>query len=144
MAQDRHEVLVVFEEKEDRDYVKSMGVNIASDKHLGMAIHVPGHLLDNFHALSSVRYNIKAKNMDKGVKRSVKFNDSTMDLFLDICVDRKWNRIYPAEAKEALKDAPTMGVETSRSLTSDDLANLFKGKPASHSNPVVVPDDADQ
>ena len=41
-AKERSETLLQFDCREDRDFVKSMGSNLASDRAAGMAIHVPG------------------------------------------------------------------------------------------------------
>lgn len=138
LARDKAEVLVVFEEWEDRDYVKSTGVNLAGDHQAGMSIHVPGHLLDDLYALNSVGYNIKTSH--KGVKRSVKFDDSNMGLYLDICINDKWKRIFPAEAKKALKTATTPST-SDRTLSVDDLSNLIQGEPVAGLTAVVVPQD---
>ena len=140
-ARDRAEVLVVFEDRDDRDYVKSMGVNLAGDRSVGMAIHVPGHLLDNLHALNAVGYSIKEKNADKAVKRSVKFDDGTMDLFLDICIGGQWRRIFPNQAREAMKAVPAISNESNRNLSTGDLANLLQGDPLNSTGIVVIPDE---
>ena len=142
LARDRAEVLVVFEEREDRDYVKATGVNLAADRQAGMALHVPGHLLDDYYALSSVGYNIKSTHT--GVKRSVKFDDNTMGLFLDICINNQWKRIFPAEAKKALKSAPTQPISGNRTLSTEDLANLIQGEPVAGLTAVVVPEESDE
>ena len=141
-SRDRKEVLVMFEDREDRDYVKSMGINLAGEPGAGMSIHVPGHLLDNLHALNEIGYNIKRKNSDRAVKRAVKFDDSTLDLFLDICIGGQWKRIFPKEAKEALRSVPPSGAEgNSRDLTTEDLTSLLQGESLEVLNPVVVPQD---
>ena len=49
-ANDRAEILATFETKEDRDLVKAGGVNLAGKQDIGMAVHVPGHLMDNLVA----------------------------------------------------------------------------------------------
>ena len=141
-ARDRDEVLVTFEDVETRDFVKSTGPSLAGDRSAGMAIHVPGHLLDNFYALNSIGYNIKVNH--SGVKRSVKFDDANMNLALDICISGQWKRILPHEAKEALKAAPAQALDSSRSLTVNDLASLIQGEPVAGLTAVVVPPDEQQ
>ena len=120
----RREVLVTFETKEDRDTVKAAGINLAGQFESGMAIHVPGHLIDNLQALSSVCYKIK-RNQTSGVKRSVKFDDAKQDVYLEIFVAGEWKRIDPIDAKIALKAFPAAGLTTSRFLRQDEISNLL-------------------
>ena len=143
LAKERGEVLVLFEEKEDRDYVKSTGINLAGNRQAGMTLHVPGHLLDDYFALNSVGYNIKTSH--EGVKRSVKFDDSTMGLFLDICIANKWRRIYPDQAREALKSAPPEASSSgNRAISTTDLTSLMQGEPVAGLTAVVVPEDGEE
>ena len=118
----RMEVLVTFETKEGRDTVKAAGFNLAGQSESGMAIHVPGHLTDNLHALSSICYKIK-RNQASGVKRSMKFDDEKQDVYLDIFVAGQWRRIDPSEAKIALRAVPTE-LTPSRFLSPDDVSDL--------------------
>ena len=142
-ARNRNEVLVMFEDKELRDYVKSTGPSLAGDSSTGMAMHVPGHLLDNYYALSSVGYNIKTSHA--GTKRSIKFDDAKLDLFLDICINGQWKRITPDEAKQALKTAPVPNLPGgSRSLTAADLSSLMNGEPVEGLTAVVIPPDGNE
>ena len=134
----RSEVLVVFDTREDRDFVKSSGYNLASEKDVGMAIHVPGHLLDNFHALNNIGYNIKQKNAD--VKRAIKFNDAVCDIFLDICVGGIWRRILPREAKAALKNLPAK-INNGNTLEVSELISLAGGDGDQVADVVIVPAD---
>ena len=137
-AVDRSEVLVVFDSREDRDFVKSTGFNLAAETNVGMAIHLPGHLLDNYHALSKMGYSIKKKH--EGVKRAIKFDDSVQDVFLDICIAGSWRRILPKEAKEALRALPNLGGDDERRIQVGELVSLAGGeKPA-----VVVVDDGEE
>ena len=139
-AKDRSEVLAVFDNREDRDYVKSLGFNLAKEKNVGMSIHVPGHLLDNYYALNSLGYNIR--QMQEGVKRSVKFDDAVHDIYLDICIGGNWKRILPNEARAALKASPGAGnVSTSRGISAEDLASLIRGESVPGLTSVVVPED---
>ena len=136
-AKDRSEVIVLFECRDDRDYVKSMGVNLAGEKDLGMAIHVPGHLLDNFYALNSIGYSIKSNN--QGVKRSIKFDDATQNIYLDIYIGGQWRKILPDEAKAAIKANPGVSSSaSSRSIDSQDLVNLAQGNVVAGITAVVV------
>lgn len=128
---EKKEVLVTFDCKEDRDMVKAAGINLAGDQTTGMSIHVPGFLLDNFHALNGVGYSIKMKHT--GVKRSIKFDDDARDIYLDIFVGGIWKRITPVEAKKVAKDLPN---NNNRNISSEELTSLVQGEPAAT---VVVP-----
>ena len=91
-----------------------------------MFIHVPGHLMDSLVALIGVGYSIKQKN--KAMKRSVKFDEQNQDLYLDICIDGKWRRISPNEAKQALKDVTTANTASGASISIEELKALSRGR----------------
>ena len=141
-AREKKEAIVTFISKEDRDYVKAAGVKLAGQSEAGMAIHVPGHLMDNLVALDRVGYDIKTKH--DGVKRTVKFDDHQQDIYMDICVEGSWRKITPTKAR---KVARMSGLNGGGDLTLEDLEQLVRGEkhgddPAAP--PVVVPDDSDQ
>ena len=139
-ARDKSEVLATFDNREDRDYIKSMGINLAGQGGVGMSLHVPGHLLDNFYALNSIGYNIK-KNQE-GIKRSIKFDDSIQDIYLDIFIGGKWQKILPSQAKAALKASPVSSISSSGTgISSDDLVSLVQGDAVPGITAVAVPDD---
>lgn len=140
-AKERQEVVATFESKEDRDTVKAAGVHLAGEKQAGMAIHVPGHLLDNLHALNSVAFSIKSNNA--GVRRSVKYDDLLQDLFLDIFIGGKWKKITPSEAKAVLKTMPTGG-SNSRTLSSKELSDLVMGEAVEGLTVITIPPDEQQ
>lgn len=139
-AVDRSEVIVLFEDREDRDTVKAAGYNLANQREAGMSIHVPGHLLDDLYALNSVAYNIKANN-ESSVKRSVKFDDAKLGLYLDICIADNWKRISPQEAKAVLKKVPTTMSTSTRSITMEELTGLVQWEAVANITAVVVPED---
>ena len=137
-ARERKEILATFETREDRDSVKANGINLAGHRGVGMALHVPGHLMDNLVALNGLGYSIKLKN--PGTKRTVKFDDARQDLFLDICIGGSWKRISPEEAKQVMKEVPN--TSGSQSITIADLTSLVKGdKSAGEVSAVVLPED---
>ena len=140
VARERSEVLATFDCCEDRDFIKSMGINLAGQSGLGMSLHVPGHLLDNFYALNSIGYSIK-KNQE-GVKRSIKFDDSVQDIYLDIYIGGQWKRILPAQARSAIKSAPAAaGNASSTGISANDLVSLVQGEAVPGITAVVVPMD---
>ena len=125
-ARDKKEALVTFESVEDRDNVKANGVNLAGHKDIGMSIHVPGFLMDDLIALNGLGYAVKQKN--PGVKRSVKFDDRNMGLYLDMFVSGKWKRVTPDEAKQVLKEVPSASTASSTSISVADLTDLVRGR----------------
>ena len=72
------------------------------------------------------------------------FDDTAMNLYLDVCIDGKWRRILPNKAKEAMKAAPLSNGESDRSLSANDVANLMQGEPVGGLTAVVVPQEEDQ
>ena len=122
-AKEKGQVLATFETVGDRDTVKAWSSNLAGDRNSGIAIHVPGYLMDNFHALNAVGYNIKTKH--KGVKRSVKFDDDCQDIFMAVCIGGNWKRITPLEARAGLKKMPQENI--SQTLSLEDLRSLVQG-----------------
>ena len=140
-AQERGEILAVFETKEDRDAVKAGGINLAGKKDVGMSVHVPGHLMDNLVALNGVGFLIKNKH--NGVKRAIKFDDQRQDIYLDICINNNWRRITPAEARTAMEKNPQMS-NTTGNLSLDDLTNLIQGEAVEGLTAVVLPGDDEE
>ena len=137
---ERKEVLATFETVEDRDTVKASGSNLAGQREAGMAVHVPGHLLDNFYALNGVGYSIKANNV--GVRRAIKFDDTLQDIYLDIFVGGQWKKITPGEAKNAMKKIPASSAyQLTNSLSGDDISSLIQGVPVPGITAVVLPED---
>ena len=139
VAEQKLEILAVFECKEDRDVVKAAGVNLAGQENVGLLIHVPGHLLDNLHALNSVGYSIKQKN--QGVRRAVKFDDENLDIFMDIRINDQWKRITLAEARQVANSIPRKQGGASRNLSVEDLSALVQGEAVEGINVVEVPDN---
>lgn len=139
VAEQKLEVLATFESREDRDAVKAAGPNLAGQENVGMLIHVPGHLLDNLHALNSVGYSIKQKN--QGVRRSVKFDDENQDIYMDIKINDSWRRITPAEARQVANTIPKAPGRGSRNLSVEDLSALVQGEAVEGINVVEIPDN---
>ena len=140
-AKERGEVLAIFETKEDRDTVKAGGTELAGKREVGMSIHVPGHLMDNFAALNGVAYSIKTKHT--GVKRAVKFDDMKQDIYLDICINGNWKRVTPTKARAVMEKMPAVSSSMGLSLSLDDLSNLVQGEAVEGLTAVVVPEDSE-
>lgn len=115
------EVVVLFESKDVRDSVKAAGYHLAGDPNVGMRPSIPGFLLDNHRVLAAIGYSIKSSQTD--AKRSIKFDDENLDLFLDIKVNEEWTRITPREAREAARANPSIKIGP-RKLTGEDITAL--------------------
>ena len=122
VAKGRREVFCTFETKEARDTVKGASRHLASEgPGVGLRAQYPGFLLDTFRLFESIGYNLRAA--DETVRRAVKFDDSALDLMMDVKLNEEWKRIKPAEARAALQENPKLrrGPEE---MTSKDLSNL--------------------
>ena len=136
-SREKKEVLVVFDSREDRDFVKAQGGSLAGQREVGMALHVPGFLLDNLAALNGLAYSIKLRN--PGLRRTVKFDDAIQDIYLDICLAGNWRKVTPAQAKLALKETPSGS--GAGSLEAPTLMDLIHGKDVPGLTVAVVPED---
>ena len=128
------EVLVVFETREARDYVKAAAKHLGGNTSVGMKIHVPTHLEHNFKILQSLGYHLRQS--DEGIRRSIKFDDENEDLAMDIRVDDKWSRIRPAEAKEVCQANPDFysGPSALSATNISDILKRKKNTPATGAN----------
>ena len=139
VAEQKLEVLAVFDSLEDRDLIKASGPNLAGQENVGLMIHVPGFLLDSLHALNNVGYHIKQNH--QGVRRSVKFDDENMSIYMDIKICDQWKRITPAEAKQVVGALPSTGGKASRNLSVEDLSALVQGDAVAGLNVTEIPAD---
>ena len=100
------EVTVEFPSASIRDSVKSAGYKLEGQR-AGMRIEIPNFLKSDFHVLQSMAYKMKQNNND--IKRSVKFDDHSYGLMLDIQLPgQQWQRIRPEQAREARRSDPTI------------------------------------
>lgn len=130
IARGRKEAFCTFETKEGRDVVKAASKHLTGEgPGVGLRAQFPGFLLDNFRLLETVGYNLRAN--DPSIRRSIKFNDSAFDLFMD------WKRIYPEEARLSLQANPRLkrGPEE---MSHTDISNLLSkaSSPATGANSV--------
>ena len=139
VAEEKKEVIVYFANSDDRDMVKAAGVNLAGTPTAGISIHVPGFLLDNLHLLNAVGYSIK-NNFD-GVRRSVKFDDLNLNIFMDIKIGSQWKRITPEEARRVSANLPQATRNNSREFSTEDLSALVQGSNVAGLTAVAIPDD---
>lgn len=123
LSKARKEVFCTFETKEARDLVKAASRHLATEgPSVGLRAQFPGFLLETFRLLENIGYNLKAA--DDSVRRSVKFDDSALDLMMDVKLGEDWKRIRPSEARVALLNNPKLrrGPEE---MTSEDLSGLI-------------------
>ena len=139
LAKERKEILATFENREDRDFIKAQGTNLAGQKEAGMSIQVPGHLLDNLAALNGLAYSIKQRI--PGLRRAVKFDDAVQDLVLDVCIAGNWRRVTPTQAKAALKSVPSASGGESGTLDASVLSDLIQGKEVPGLTVTIVPEE---
>ena len=137
-SRDKKEVVVTFDSADERDFVKSNGPHLAGQREAGMAIHVPGHLMDNLTALNGLAYSIK-QNFGN-TRRAVKFDDGAQNIYLDICIAGNWRKVTPQEARQALKEVPAASSTGSISVT--DLTNLIQGKQVPGLTVAVIPEES--
>ena len=68
---------------------------------------VPNFLKSDFHVLQNLSYKLKMAN--NAVKRSIKFDDDSLGLMLDMQVPgQDWSRIRPDQAREARRSKPAL------------------------------------
>ena len=96
------EVLVRFEDVGDRDVVQSYASNLA--KHVakaGIRLEIPTHLRQTFRILDI--HSAELKRRHPTAKRSIKFEDASRGLVLDVKVSEEdgWIRVDPETAKKA-------------------------------------------
>ena len=118
------EIIATFRTRECRDRVKAAGVHLAGQTEAGIRIHVPGFMLDQFHALQSVGFHMKKK--DENVRRSIKFDDVNQSLVMDIKIDGVWKRITSEEAKAAAEQNPDIQAGPTTMGSADIAAFLSK------------------
>ena len=102
---------------ETRDAVRGAARNLAGKgPDYGIRLELPNHLKSTMKTLQSVSYDIKKRH--PGSRRNVLFDDESMDLVLDICVDGdSWRRVTSAQAKARSK-------KTKARKTAGDRMNL--------------------
>ena len=103
-AKVKNEVVVTYQTTEARDVVKGAAKNLAGKSlDYGVRLELPNHLKSAMTALQGISYDIKQKF--PASRRNVFFDDSMMDLVLDICTSegQSWKRITSAQAKQKRK-----------------------------------------
>ena len=98
-----NQVLVTFSTVGDRDKVKALAVNLASDREAGLQLEPPDHLRSHYLTFQSLAYNLKTRN--PSLKRNIKFCDSDMSLEMDYTIGDGWRTIgYEDEDPEVCEE----------------------------------------
>ena len=130
----RKEAFCTFETKEARDVVKASSKHLAGEGNdVGLRAQFPTFMLEAFRSLETVGYHLRAA--DPSVRRSIKVDDTTMSLMMDVKVGDSWRRIRPEEARNSLRDNPQI-LNGPKEMTSADITTLLSKAttPASGAN----------
>ena len=120
----KDEVVVTFEEKAVRDAVKAQAHKLADHRETaGMRLQIPDHLQKTFRSLMNLSYELKKRNPD--LRRSIKFDEDTMSMFMDIqtTTGGNWRRVEPEQAAKFNADK-RVGASP---IGSEELDELLEG-----------------
>ena len=121
----KDEAIIIFEEKAIRDTVKAQGHRLANhQEEAGMRLQIPNHLQKSFRSLMNLSCELKKKHPD--LKRSVKFDEEAMDMFMDIQTSGggSWQRVEPQQAVKFNAGKRTAGASL---IGSEELEGLLEG-----------------
>ena len=122
------EVIAVFATVEVRDVVRRAAKELGGSSDSGIRLEIPSSMKPSLKTLEAISYNLKQKN--KGMKRSIKFDDTEMDLVLDFNTDPDnggdWKRITASQAK-AMQSRIPKGAGRTVTLTDGELENMITG-----------------
>ena len=95
-----------------------------------MRIHVPVHLKANFRHLDSVCFALKKKF--PGLKRSIKFNDETLDLVADFrpSDNAPWQRLTSQAARLAKQNTAGADQGGPKMISADCISDLLNHVPS--------------
>ena len=131
------EALVRFADPASRDVVQSYALNLANHRDAaGIRLEIPPHLTGTFRLYEEHAGALREK-FPQGFKRSVKFDDVSMDLVMDIKLPqaKKWHRFNRQEVEKATR-ARKRTAQDNNDVSSSDTAErnsilLQPGSPAS-------------
>ena len=127
----KDEVVVEFETAPLRDSIKALGYKLEGMA-AGIRIEVPNFLRSDFHALQNLSYKLKLTSKD--MKRSLKFDDESLGMVLDIQMPGEdWRRIRPEQARQAGRSDPSLRAGPEE-MSGDMIAGVVRtGRGASSS-----------
>ena len=100
------EVVIELPNPSIRDAIKARGFKLQG-KRAGIRIELPHYLKSDFNLLQSISYKMKMANPE--MKRSVKFDDELLGLYLDVQIPgQDWRRIRPSQARAARDADPSI------------------------------------
>ena len=91
----------------------------------GMRLHVPDHLQKVFRSLMNLSFDMKKKHPD--LKRSVKIDEETLNLYMDIqtAADKGWRRVEAGQAIKADGRRQRNGGSAPTLLGDDEIEGLL-------------------
>ena len=118
-------------------------------RQVGIRLEIPDTLISTFKLLENEGYLV-SKGMP-GSKRSIKFDDATKNLVIDIKLPgKRWTRIRPDQIHESRQtrdvEAPAPAVEEVLAIAAAAAAAAARGPPtaASRENQSSTPGDEDE
>ena len=126
------EVLVRFSDASVRDIVQSYAVNLA--RHAGKAgirLEIPPELTGTFRLFEQHAGHLRQR-FPEGFKRSIKFDDITRDLIMDIKIPtaNKWHRFSRSDIEQASRRLQSSsGTNLSAADTAERLSILHPPRP---------------
>ena len=119
----KDEVIAEFTSPALRDTIKGCGYKLEG-KEAGIRMEVPNCLRSDFHVLQNLSYKLKQSNSD--MKRSLKFDDGSLGLILDIKLSgQEWQRIRPEQARSAGRTDPSLRAGP-QELSGDMIASFTR------------------
>ena len=126
-AKFRGEAVVHFRSVEVRDAIKSAARNLAGKgSTYGIRLELPNHLKSAMRALQSVSFDLKSKYPQ--ARRNVLFEDESMDLVLDFCLEEggPWKRMSSNQAIQRKKRSPP-STRDKLTLNNSELDRMLDG-----------------
>ena len=118
----KDEVIVVFENRRERDNVRSHAKHLEK-KGRGLRLEVPDHLWPSFRSLQDLAFELKKKT--PSLRRNVLFDDAARDLKMDFSTDSAtWKTVVPEEARKSLRKCRPSRPRR-QSVTANDLEALL-------------------
>ena len=116
---------MVFPDVDVRDAVRSAAYNLAGASSAGIRLEIQEFLRQSLRAFESIAYLLKQKH--PGLKRNVKFDDSAMNLVMDIKLDATsaWKKMRPDQFLEANKGRAEPSREGTSELDSAAISSML-------------------
>ena len=122
----RNEIRVVFSTSRERDLVQSFAANLAKVQgQVGISMELPEHLKGLFKLFEVHEANLRQRF--PGLKRSIKYDDSTQSLCMDVKLAEKakWHRVGEAEMREIARQQNGRTVPVAATLDDEEDRRLI-------------------